>query len=326
MMRAPTALAWGLIACLLVPALTLTVLRLTQPLNALVLHIVALTPVALPLYLVALALLLVQVTRGRGPHAAWLLVVIAAVGLGLHAWWFAPQVTGTHRVGFTGAQETTVMAANLLAGAGDSVELLEVADAEDVDLLVVVEITPEALLRMERAGLDDLFGHRAGEPANGPGGTMVFSRAPLSRAGALPTRFGSWHLDVANGLTVVATHPRAPTSPRSWLADHDVILTAVIARRPDLVVGDLNATSDHRPLRRLAAEGYRDAAELSNQGWQPTWPANHLGPVWLAALPPLARIDHVLVGPTMTARSSRTVRLAGTDHLAVIAQVVRSSP
>ncbi len=42
------------------------------------------------------------------------------------------------------------------------------------------------------------------------------------------------------------------------------------------------------------AKVVRDAGEVSNEGWQPTWPANHIG--ILPLLPPLVRIDHVLIG------------------------------
>ena len=54
----------------------------------------------------------------------------------------------------------------------------------------------------------------------------------------------------------------------------------------DLVVGDLNATPDHAPIRELADAGWRDAAELANEGWLPTWPAQRLTPAARPACPP----------------------------------------
>ena len=59
----------------------------------------------------------------------------------------------------------------------------------------------------------------------------------------------------------------------------------------------MNATPDHDVMRELDDAGYRDAGEVSNEGWQPTWPANHVG--ILPLLPPLVRIDHVLIGDSM---------------------------
>ena len=41
------------------------------------------------------------------------------------------------------------------------------------------------------------------------------------------------------------------------------------------------------------------------------------------ALPPLAQIDHVLVGPSMAAVGMHTVDLPGSDHRGVVAEVAR---
>jgi endonuclease/exonuclease/phosphatase family metal-dependent hydrolase len=111
---------------------------------------------------------------------------------------------------------------------------------------------------------------------------------------------------------VVVVRIRPLDDPEGWRADHDVLLESVRSSAPDLVLGDLNATADHRQLQALAEEGLRDVAEVAGEGWQPTWPAH---------LVPLARLDHVLVGPRLTALSSRTREVAGSDHAAVLAEV-----
>ncbi len=74
-------------------------------------------------------------------------------------------------------------------------------------------------------------------------------------------------------------------------------------------------------MRALADDGWRSASELTNEGWQPTWPVD--GTVELAGvpLPHLVQIDHVLTGPTYAALSTRTVDIADSDHRAVIAEV-----
>ena len=75
----------------------------------------------------------------------------------------------------------------------------------------------------------------------------------------------------------------------------------------------------HAPLRRLVDDGYRDAVEESNSGWQPTWPANGL----FVGLPgPLVQIDHVLTGPGLRAASARTLPVDGTDHRALLVEVL----
>ena len=101
------------------------------------------------------------------------------------------------------------------------------------------------------------------------------------------------------------------------------IRAAVASGAPDLVVGDFNATPDHSPMRALADAGYRAVAELANEGWQPTWPANGIFRVHGLPLPRFAPIDHVLVGERLAALGSSTVALDGTDHRAVVAEVAR---
>ncbi len=84
-----------------------------------------------------------------------------------------------------------------------------------------------------------------------------------------------------------------------------------------MVAGDFNAVDNHRPIRRLSAYGFRSTADSAGAGWQPTYPADR------ADLPPLAPIDHILISPELAAAESHTVRIAGTDHLGVVATVGR---
>ena len=121
-------------------------------------------------------------------------------------------------------------------------------------------------------------------------------------------------------LRVQAVHPSYPVDADGWVHDQAVVVDAVTELDPDLVLGDFNATVDHRSLRTLAERGYRDAGEVANEGWHPTWPAD--GPFDLIRLP-LAQIDHVLVGPRMAAISMQTAEIPGSDHRALLAEVAR---
>lgn len=326
-MRARAVVLGVVLAVLLAPAVLLTLARVVEPRAAWWIQLEAFTPIGIVLYagalVVAAGRLLVR-RRWRTPTSAALGVVsaLAGAGLVLHCWWFAPLVTGANPPPASGAEPLTVMTANIAQGDGDPFELVRLASDEGVELLVVEEVTLADLADMERAGLSDLLPYHTGEPRSGGHGTMVFSATELGRAERTATWHDGWVVSMGD-LVVVATHPQAPTEPDLWRSDHAALLDAVRRHDPDLVLGDFNATVDHAPMRALADAGLRDAVELANGGWQPTWPAGDRWRVLGLAVPPLTQIDHVLVGPRLAAVSAHTADLPGSDHRAVIAVVAR---
>ena len=317
-MRPRVAAFWVLVALLAVPAVILTTARLVEPSGRLGVGLVALTPLALPLYAVVLVLagLRLAVVR-RWRVVALPVAVVAVVGLVLHGWWYAPQVAGANPPPARDAAPMVVMSSNLRLGHGDGVEVVRHASEERVDLLVVQEVTPGLLAEMDGAGLGELLPYRVGRAASGAAGTMAFARVPLTDPVRLPTALGSWGF-VMGDLRVLAVHPTYPVDTAGWTHEQEVIAHAVSAQRPDLLAGDFNATLDHRPMRRLADLGYRDVGELANAGWQPTWPADG---EWDHVSLPLAQIDHVLVRSSLAALGMYTVAVPGTDHRAVVARV-----
>jgi len=312
---------WAAALVLALPALTLTVARAFDSDNGSMIRIEAFTPLALPIYAALLVLLAVGAARhkdGRKPRL--LAAVLALAALIVHSWWFAPQVVGDNPAPDDGAERITVMNANLYEGRADARQIVDAVRDNHVDLLVLEEITPQLLEKMDGLGLADLLPDRVGEPDYMVAGTMILANRPLTDHVRLRTTFQGWEARFGT-LTVLGVHPVAPVDPAGWRADHAAILRQAEADDADLIVGDMNATPDHDVMRRLDDAGYRDAAELSNEGWQPTWPANHVG--ILPLLPPLIRIDHVLLADTLASLGTRTVDIDGTDHLALIATVAR---
>ena len=175
---------------------------------------------------------------------------------------------------------------------------------------------------MDGLRLAELLPYRVGEPDPSVSGTMILADQPLTDPVQLPTSFQAWQARYGT-LTVLGVHPVAPVDPTGWAADHRVVLEQAVEAQADLVIGDLNATPDHRVLRELEDAGLRDAGEVANEGWQPTWPANHVSV--LPLLPPLVRIDHVLIGERLAALGTHTVDVDGTDHYALVATVARRS-
>jgi endonuclease/exonuclease/phosphatase family metal-dependent hydrolase len=146
---------------------------------------------------------------------------------------------------------------------------------------------------------------------------MAFATSPLTAVERVPTE----HVSISftfRGLEVWGLHPAYPFSSR-WSGDQARLARLGAERRPDLVLGDLNATLDNPPFRSFVRRaGLADAAEQAGSGWQPTWPVGGARGVPL----PLAAIDHVLVGPRLAAVDTRTATVAGTDHKALAADLV----
>ena len=312
-------LRWLLALALLVPAAALTLNRAFEPAGSRWVQLEAFTPLALLPY-AALALGAGLVAWRRRHAAAAGLALVAVAGLGLHGWWFAPMLTGANPPAPQGAETMTVMTANLGLGGADGIALVEAASDADVDVLVVQEVTAPLLADMEEAGLGALFEHQAGEPGESAEGTMIFANVELGEATRVDTTWDSWLVEVGD-LSLLAVHPHAPTDVERWRDDHALLNETVTSERPDLVVGDLNATPDHPPMRDLAEAGWRSATELANDGWQPTWSPGGLVADAGLPLPPLVHIDHVLLGRALAARGTDTVDLVDSDHRALVAEV-----
>jgi endonuclease/exonuclease/phosphatase (EEP) superfamily protein YafD len=315
-----------LVTLLLVPAGLLTAARALDLPGGGWVRLVAFTPFAVVLYAAAVLFLLPAWIWGRGSWrgAARVVACLALLGLLLHAFWAAAPYVGTPSADAATPHRLQVMTANLLEGGADPARVVEVAIANDVDVLVLVEVTPQALGRLEGAGLSHAFRHRAGRAAPGTEGTMVFSRYRLGRVERLRTELGGYTMRLrapGGPLQLLAVHPRPPVGDASdWRSDHGAVRHAARAAGDrTMIVGDLNATMDHVPMRALVGSGYADAATQAHAQWQPTWPANGQVSRFGVALPSLVPIDHVLVKGGLHAVRTESVEIDGTDHRALVA-------
>lgn len=316
---------WAVTALLLLGGATLTLARLWQPATGpvadLQVRLAALVPAAIPVYAAALALAALLARRGRG---ALLPALLAVVGLLLHLWWFAPQLTDDAGAATDGATVRVLTVNAYVHDGATGEDLVGLARSTRADVVVVQELTPATYDEALRAGLDDLLPHRAGGREHGA--TMLWSRLPLRDAQDLEDRTGGGSVrarveTVDGSLDLLGVHTAPPIWPRPWRADHAALLEVVRADRPDVVAGDLNATTDHVQLRRLLDEGLRDGGDLTGAGWSPTWPSNGRVRALGLALPRFAAIDHVLVSSAWTVLDQRRLDVPGSDHAAVLAEV-----
>ena len=203
--------------------------------------------------------------------------------------------------------------------------VLDLVRRFDVDVLAVQELTPHAEAALRTAGIDELLPHA--HVLRG----RARSSGPPARCGAgCPSPAGRGYPDASSSrpsgsrrtarpaveLTSVHTAPpsTSPASVRDWVGD----LAALPAPAPDVLrvlAGDFNATFDHAALRAVLGLGYDDAAGAVGRGLAWTWRPLRL------RFPRLA-LDHVLVDPRITVASVEFVPVTGSDHRAVVAELV----
>jgi hypothetical protein len=204
--------------------------------------------------------------------------------------------------------------------------VLDLVRNHRIDVLAVQELTPRAEAALRTAGIGELLPHAHVLPAR-PGRVVaasgaVWTRLPVAGRGEVPGGFEqpSARLAVDGAptveLTSVHTVPPAtsPASVRSWLRD----LRALPAPEPEVLrvlAGDFNATFDHAALRAVLRRGYDDAARAVGRGPAWTWRPLRL------RFPRLA-LDHVLVDPRIAVASVELVPVRGSDHRAVVAELV----
>ncbi|GGO72040.1 endonuclease/exonuclease/phosphatase family protein [Nonomuraea cavernae] len=216
-----------------------------------------------------------------------------------------------------------VLAANLMVGQADTAQLMTLVGQVRPDVLTLQELTPEAMRRLEAAGLRATLPHAVTRPLPGVGGSAVYARHPLTAGETIKLgAFGQARAWLAHPggarVEIVSVHPCAPKRigrQPCWQGGLDALPRGGGALR--LLAGDFNATLDHLPMRELLASGYRDAADVMGHGFTATWP-QALGRTF--RLPGVA-IDHVLADSRMAVRDFRVLDLRHTDHRPVFAEV-----
>jgi endonuclease/exonuclease/phosphatase family metal-dependent hydrolase len=264
---------------------------------------------------------------------------VAAVALAATvAWWLAgllaiPAVVlvagqlPRRRPAASGGPTLRVLTVNVQRGLGDPAAIVDAVARYQADVLAIVELTVELAGTLKAAGVTEMLPYDHLEPRPRSAGAGLWSRWPLQPLPAVP---GLVHPAPgarvtpagAPPVTVRAVHMVAPLKgrQRDWVDDLRRLGAGLAGTAgPQVVAGDFNASRDHRPFRELLADtGFADCADIARYRSWPglTWPSDRR---WL--LPPVMRLDHVLVSAGVTARETRTVRVPGTDHLGVLAVI-----
>ncbi len=235
-----------------------------------------------------------------------------------------PRLVANSDRGPTAGVEVRLMSANLLFSGAEPSEVVRLVRENRVDVLAVQEFTPNGEAALRAAGLEGLLPFRQLAPEFGASGSGLYSRFPFDEQAARRNGggFQQAHATVrvpgAGTVYVESVHPLAPHHPSvvsGWSADLREQVPAE-GGIPKILLGDFNATLDHKPMRDLLNTGYRDAAATVGEGWQGTW-----GPYDGDPIPPVT-IDHVLVDRRIGIRDYGVHVLKDSDHHAVSATVI----
>lgn len=302
-------------------------------------QLAALAPVAT---LPALAAVVVAVFS-----AWWLALLLAIPAAILLAWQLPPFLpnasAGPVAPGRSPASPPDTMTVRVLTlnSRGGSVEpaaLLAVLRQHAVDVLAVQELTWDLVDGLAEAGLGGVLPHTHLDPRPDSPGVGLWARWPLTPLPPVPGLVAAApraRTEPVAGHPVVLTavHPLTPMRERGYPWQRDLARLLPLARgsEPQVVLGDFNASRDHEPFRALLAAGFVDCADAAQQRTWPgfTWPVSwdvysdresQRFPDWRTL--PLMRLDHVLVSRAgAVVRAARPVRVAGTDHHAVLAVI-----
>jgi endonuclease/exonuclease/phosphatase (EEP) superfamily protein YafD len=264
----------------------------------------------------------------------WLALLLAVPAVILLAWQLPPSRRAGQRIARVpppgqgpgpGALPLRVFSLNCLRGAADPAAVVREVERHQVDVLALQELDPDLAQRMAGAGLDALLPFCHLDPRPGSRGTGLWARWPLTPLPPLPGMEAAApraRIEPVTGrpVTLTAVHTLAPArhNSRQWQRELAAIRSALMdSDGQQVVAGDFNASRDHRPFRDLLAAGFLDCADAARRRSWPgfTWPAN-----W--RIPTFIRLDHVLVSRAGAAVCvSRTIRVPGTDHRAVLAVI-----
>ncbi len=266
-----------------------------------------------PFVLVGLVLVTIVIALLR----RWRLLVAAVVALGVALGIAVPQLFSDAKPKATKA--LTVMAANLREGRADPTQLMAAVRARGVDVIVLVEATPEAVEGLEQKGLGEYFPSSSGQASDGSSGMLVYSRYPLEQVGEGAVAEGAMVqpdvvVDVeGQAVSLKGVHVPPPVSGAAvdtwraalrdledWIREQD---------GPAVLAGDFNASSGHPGFRAITSLA-EEAHDTAGRGWLNTWP------VVGSRLPPYVQLDHVL-GRGLTVVEVGDVAIHGTDHVVV---------
>jgi endonuclease/exonuclease/phosphatase family metal-dependent hydrolase len=254
----------------------------------------------------------------------WLTAAVAVVTVALFGVLVLPRAFSDHDRGPSTGVALHMMTANMEFGGADPAVIVALVRDNDIAVLALQEFTPQAVTRLQTAGLGKLLPYSSLGDEPGASGSGLYSRYPITgggvrrNAGGMNQTYGTIKPPGAVAVTVTSVHPLAPVdsaSERGWRTDLAAEPGTGPGGTPQILLGDFNSTLDHAPLRELISRGYRDAADADGKGLIGTW-----GAYERRKLPPVI-IDHVLADKRIGIAHVSVHGLPHSDHRSVIADL-----
>ena len=225
------------------------------------------------------------------------------------------------RAGVASDESFTIFSHNVLWGSGNSKQVAEEIDTYNPDILVFQEASEKFLNELSGYLESNSYEYkRNGTIDLGRVSPTIWSKYSLlefeqSRFGAAPifeakvdSPFGAF---VLHGI-----HTSAPTTKLAagfWNEQFD-LLEEFSTAEPALMVGDFNATKDHKQFRQLLDRGWEDSHDKKGCGIDNTWSLK-------TYLPSMLRLDHVLHTEHFRTNSVVVGKANNSDHNSVIVEL-----
>jgi endonuclease/exonuclease/phosphatase (EEP) superfamily protein YafD len=222
-----------------------------------------------------------------------------------------------------------IVSANLLWENERHSDVAAMLGQVEADIAITVETTDSARTVLTRNLAPQLRPVRTG--SDGTGGMItIWSKGPTTPADdvAIP----GWTLPAVNvtvggrSVRVIGVHLQSPgkeAERQLWREQIDALSAEVAVMRHQgvnvVLAGDFNSALEHPAFRTLATD-LTDAGRATGRLFARTWPAGKSATTSLRI--PVLGIDHILVDDTVGVRAYAERVIPGSDHRAVIADLV----
>lgn len=213
--------------------------------------------------------------------------------------------------------QISVLHINLFIENDSIQEVMQLIENEDPDILSLQELSIENYKLIEE-DLDDLFTYKYVQPSDSTMGIGFFSKVSLSKTETIfvdDNPIFDIKIELKEGeVDLIFLHAPAPLNFEMWSSQNNLFkeLSSLIESKEErvIVIGDLNAVPWHNELSAIIKNNNLKAVFYLPFG---TYPVKNT----ILKVP----IDHIIISNRLNILKSKKVRIEGSDHFGIMAQV-----